>query len=95
MARLLPVEGMLFSGRIGNAVFCCRANGTAYVRQWVRPKDPRTLAQVKRRGKFQEAIDAWKKLPDAEKKKFNDRARFMRRLGYHLFLSEFMSGPIK
>ena len=92
MAKLIPVNGFLLSGRVGNAVYCCRGN-TTYVRQWVRPKDPHTLPQIKRRGRFEAAVADWQQLPEDEKQKYRHRARYMQRTGYNLFLSEALAAP--
>ncbi len=92
MAKIVPTHGFLLSGRFQNGVFCVKANGTGYVRTWVRPKDARTNVQIAQRGRFGAAIAAWKALPEDERKKYRDRARFMGRTGYHLFVGEFIAG---
>ena len=42
MAKIVPTQGFLLSGRFQAGVFCVKANGTGYVRRWVKPKDART-----------------------------------------------------
>jgi len=88
MARVDPVEGWLLSGRVGNAVYCIRPDGSGYVRQWVVPKDPKTPGQLAQRGRFGAAVEAWRKLSEADKERYRNRAARMKRSGYHLFLSE-------
>ena len=89
MARVDPKDGLLLSGRLGDAVYCIRPEGTAYVRKWVKPKDPQTPDQLEQRSRFGAAVEAWRKLPDADKKRYRDRAARMKRTGYHLFVSEY------
>jgi len=81
---------MALTGKVGNAVFCRRGN-TLYVRQWVRPKDRNSLGQLKRRGRFAEAVAAWRALSEAEKDSYRQRGRRQNRTGYNLFVSEQLS----
>jgi hypothetical protein len=89
MAKVLPVSGFFFSGAIGGVVFCKRGNGV-YARAHVRPRDPKTAAQLDERSRFQAAVAAWRALPEPEKTAFRKRAAREGRTGYHLFLAEFL-----
>jgi hypothetical protein len=70
----------------------CTRHGKTYLRKWVKPSDPKTQLQVYRRGKFAEAMAAWKALPRDEKKRYNEMARKKRMNGTNLFVKEFMQG---
>ena len=91
VAKVIPAAGIQLTGRMGNVVFCHRGN-VGFVRKWVRPRDPRTNKQLARRGRFEAAVAAWQELADDDKAKYRKGAEYMRRTGYHLFLSEFMAG---
>ena len=92
MAKAVPVGGFLaLSGRVGSLVFCRRGN-RLFVRQWVRPKDPKSLGQLERRGRFSQAVAAWRALSDEEKDSYRERAKWQSRSGYNLFVSEHLSG---
>jgi hypothetical protein len=92
LAKVVPVAGMLLSGKVGSTVFCVRANGTGYSRAWVKPHDQRSTKQIDRRVRLDQAVQAWRALDDKQKDAYRARARFMRRTGYHLFLSEHLAG---
>ena len=85
IAEMTP-EGLRPRGRIGDTVFYKR-NGKFYSRQYVKPRNPRTPAQVAQRERFKRAHQAWKQLSEFEKAKYRARARYPG-LGYQLFMSE-------
>lgn len=89
MAKVHPVSGFFFSGAIGGVVFCKRGNGV-YARAHVRPRDPKTAAQIDKRRHFQAAVVAWRALPEPDKAALRKRAAREGRTGYHLFLAEFL-----
>lgn len=90
MAKVRPVAGFQLSGAIGGIVFCRRAGGV-YARMHVVPHDPKTPAQVDRRGRFRAAVVAWRALPNSEREAWRKRAARAERTGYHLFLAEFIA----
>ena len=92
MARAAPIAGHVFSGKLGEIVFCKRGN-SVYVRARVVPKNPRSPAQTEGRERFRKAVLAWRALSDPEKKKYQDRAWSQGRTGYNLFLAEVMQAP--
>lgn len=84
------------SGRVGNFVFYMN-NGNAYARRYVVPRNPDTPDQHKRRTRFADAVHAWQKLTDTEKKLWNAKARRRLMSGYNLFISAFCiaDSPLK
>jgi hypothetical protein len=94
LAKVVAVAGVLLSGKVGGTVFCVRANGTGYSRAWVKPRDQKSTAQVDRRVKLNQGVQAWRALDKKQQDAYRERARFMRRTGYHLFLSEYLAGPV-
>lgn len=85
IAEMTP-DGLVPRGRIGDIVFYKR-RGKFYSRRYVKPRNPRTPAQMKQREKFKRAHEAWKQLSEFERAKYRARARFPG-LGYQLFISE-------
>lgn len=57
------------------------------------PGNPRTVPQQANRGKFRDAMDAWKALTPLEKEVWNEKARKKSRYGHHLFISWYMKNP--
>lgn len=62
------------SGKLGGNVFA-RNKGGAYIRQYVMPVDPRTIAQVSARSAFGFASSSYHSLTDAEKANWESFAR--------------------
>ena len=90
MAKVVFPSGMLLTGTLGNLVICRRGR-TTYVRTRVTPNNPRSDAQVEHRGRFKEAVAAWRALSPEDKERFRERALWQQRTGYNLFISEHMS----
>lgn len=81
--------GNRYSGTLGKQVTAVERNGDNFLRTYIIPHDPKTLAQMKQRNKFTEANDAWKALSPEEKHQYNERAKGTKLYGYQLFVSEF------
>ncbi len=79
------------SGRIGDLVYCRRGKGS-YVRVYVKPTNPNSERQQAKRARFKQAVAAWRALSPEQQQAFALRAKPLGRTGYHLFLSEFMTG---
>lgn len=91
MAKVALSGGLILTGKVGNMVICQR-NGKLYARRLVKPADPRTPDQVTQRGRFAQAVAAWRALAEPDKQRYRERARRMSRNGYQLFLAEELAG---
>ena len=91
MAKLLPSSPLALSGRIGDLVFCHRADGSTYVRAHVPPTNRNTPAQRLGRSRFRDAVAAWKSLSPNEKDAYRLRALGKPGSGYNLFVSEWLA----
>ena len=72
MALFFPIHGDL-SGKLGGNVYA-RNKGGAYVRQWVRPTNPKTGAQMAVRAAFGGSASAWSQLSEDLKSAWNQYA---------------------
>lgn len=54
------------------------------------PTNPQTVEQQANRNKFRDGIDSWQALTTLEKSAYNKRASRKGRVGYFLFMSEYM-----
>ncbi len=87
MARItLADEFASLYGRVGDVVII-RRWGRHYMRPYVKPANPDTVAQRERRGAFREAVKAWQSLSELQRQEWNRRARKEERSGYNAFLS--------
>ncbi len=92
MARItLADEFASLYGRVGDVVII-RRWGRHYMRPYVKPANPNTVAQRERRGAFREAVKAWQSLSELQRQEWNRRARREKRSGYNEFLSYRLSG---
>jgi hypothetical protein len=89
MAKVIPGILGVLSGRIGDHVVCRRGK-SVYVRAYVRPKNPKTALQQRKRHGFGAAVAAWRALSEAEKEGYRERAAAEGRTGYNLFISAFL-----
>jgi len=77
------------SGRLGDRVFYTR-NGKIRSRRQVIPHNPRTRKQQAGRSRFADAVRAWRMLHAEARADWRRRAARYRRIGYNLFISEFL-----
>lgn len=62
-----------------------------YVRmRFYRPTNPRTVAQQANRTKFQEAVENWQAMDDAQRAPYKARASRKGRRGRNLYIQEYM-----
>ncbi len=76
-------------GRLGDDIGYV-VRGRQRWRRYVKPSDPRTRRQMRRRRHFARLVSRWHSLTEAEKGRWNDlvrRARRKRTTGFNLFLS--------
>ncbi len=76
-------------GRIGNFVYYS-AYGREYLRVYVKPENPDTVAQKTVRKTFGNAVRSWQSLSGEEKQKHNKKAYRLNLSGYNLYISLFM-----
>jgi len=69
MARFTPILGTL-SGKVSGVVFS-RNKGGSYLKKWVKPTNPRTVAQGAARGAFSVSSATWNALTLAQKSAWN------------------------
>jgi len=79
-------------GKIGNLVIQRTKRGTMYIRKYVIPANPRTLAQQNNRMAFKAGIDRWRTHEKIFHKEYWDKIAKKQRFrdGYRAFLSSFM-----
>jgi hypothetical protein len=63
----------IVSGKVGGSVYA-RNKGGYYVRQWTKPTDPASTAQLQSRGSFGAASALWHGLTDVKKAQWNGYA---------------------
>lgn len=73
MARVVGFINAVLSGKLGGTVYANNKGGS-YVRQYVKPTNPDTVAQISARGSFTSAVSAWHALSDTEKGQWNSYA---------------------
>jgi hypothetical protein len=69
MARANFINAIL-SGKLAGTVYA-RNKGGAYVRQWVKPTDPQTVAQLSARANFASSSSSYHSLTDPQKAQWN------------------------
>ncbi|MCP4147536.1 MAG: hypothetical protein GY757_07280 [bacterium] len=75
-----------FSGKMGNLVFYRRGNAV-YCRKWVKPRDPKSPAQLARRGSFALCVFSWQQLDNKTRKTWRKYGRSKNIPGYNAFIS--------
>lgn len=73
MAKVTGFINAVLSGKLGGTVYANNKGGS-YVRQYIKPTNPNTIAQISARADFTSAISAWHALTDAEKALWNSYA---------------------
>lgn len=69
MAKVQFINAIL-SGKLAGTVYA-RNKAGYYVRNWTKPLDPRTTAQIDNRTQFSNAASAWHSMSEAEKAAWN------------------------
>jgi len=82
--------GTRFRGKLGKQMIASSWRGIPYIREYVKPRNPRTGLQQENRGRFSEAVAAWQRLPLAEQKAYDRKA--VRMTGQNLFIRRFLRG---
>jgi hypothetical protein len=72
VARVTFINAEL-SGKLGGTVYA-RNKGGAYVRQFVKPTNPRSQAQILARQRFKNAVTAWSSLTTSQKSNWSNYA---------------------
>lgn len=80
-AKTLADERLIFSS----------LRGKTYVRRYVKPQDPKTEKQLKRRKLFREAVARWHRLEKEDKDHYDNRAKGRKMSGFNLFISEYLA----
>jgi len=88
--RIRNVLGTRFSGKMGKDVVAVSGKGRVsdYLREYVKPKDPKSELQDQQRGFLRQAVAAWRRLPAGEQVWW-DAAR-IGKSGYNLFVKEYI-----
>ncbi|RLI53581.1 MAG: hypothetical protein DRP09_15370 [Candidatus Thorarchaeota archaeon] len=69
-----PLFSMEASGTIAEGITYSRWRGISYVRQWFKPENPRSEAQVAQRERLTRAVNAWHQETDDVKQQWNEAA---------------------
>lgn len=76
-------------GRLGDEIGYV-VHGRQRWRRYAKPFDPRTRRQRSRRRRFARLVSRWHALDEAEKSRWNDRAKRKPLTGFNLFISSGM-----
>lgn len=86
---LIPCIVESVQGRLGDDVGYV-VNGRQRWRRYVKPANPRTWSQLRRRRHFARLVSRWRAMDEAGRERWNERARLSGRKrfrGFNLFLS--------
>ena len=74
-------------GKCGKKIYSyITKTGNQYVKEYKKPRNPRTPAQQSQRLKYKEAVGMWKALPEPEKEIYRQKAMDLPLTGYNLFI---------
>ena len=73
-------------GKVGNIVFM-PAGDSVVAREWVRPRNPRTAAQVLTRNGFATAAQGWGRLTDAQRADWVRFGQTLSRPGFNVYVA--------
>ncbi len=85
MTRISNIFGTKFSGRIGKEMVAASWKGHAYVRTYAKPPNRNTESQQAARGRFADAVKAWRKLSRIQRLFYDRIAEGMS--GFNLYIS--------
>ncbi len=95
MVKLTEPLSQLKPGEKLEGIVVASWKGIDYARSKGVLRDRKSGQQLALREIFRQAVQAWKKLPEKEKKKYRQRAKKLSMTGYHLFIKEFMDARAK
>ena len=84
-------DGPMLRGKLYDRVYYKR-HGKYYSRRFVKPRDPKTPAQLKQRERFREAHAAWVALTEEQRNSWRKHARDPA-FGFNLFMKKHATGP--
>ena len=84
-----PLFGFEASGSLGTSLTYSRWRGISYARQWFKPQNPRTEAQVTQRTRLTDAVNAWHQESDDVKQQWNEAAPFPL-TGFNYYVKKFI-----
>ncbi len=87
MARIThPLHSLAASGSIGSRLTFSRVKSGGVVKNWSKPTDRKTAAQLAQRAAYQSGIAYWKTLTTAQKLLYNTTAEKEHITGFNLFM---------
>lgn len=91
MARVSgPFLSLAASGTVSKLITASRWKGIAYMREWFKPQNPRTEAQVKQRTRLTKAVASWH-LESAETKALWEQASAGKPVsGFNLYVKRYI-----
>lgn len=95
MVKLTGPLSQLKRGEKHEGIVIASWKGIIYARDKGEWHDRKSEKQLVVREIFSQAVLAWRKLPEKEKKKYRQRAKKFSMTGYHLFIREFMAAHVK
>jgi hypothetical protein len=81
-----PLLSLEAAGALGHGIIFAQNKGRSYVKQWHKPKQPRSDAQVSRRALASFLAQIWSRLSDFQKSYYADLATQRHVAPYHAFL---------
>ncbi len=86
-----PLNSVWARGRCGDKIYSyIGKTGTQYVKEYKKPRNPRTIAQQEQRMKYKEAVGMWRVLPESEKEVYRQKAVNLPMTGYNLFIRSYL-----
>jgi hypothetical protein len=86
--KVWNIFGSKFRGTLGKELVASSWKGKEYLREYVVPRDPKTILQLEHRQIWREAVAAWHALPDEERRSFDREAKGM--TGFNLFVGRYV-----
>jgi hypothetical protein len=87
-----PIILSLFAwGQLGKVVVFDYNRSGNYVRDYVKPYDPKSVKQLAHRAIFAAGMEAWRALPHPTQQEWDGRARKLHMLGMNLYMRSYLN----
>ena len=91
MARVTgPLLSLDASGTVYKTVTFAKWKGRNYCRQWFKPANPRTAAQIAQRALFTAAVASWHETPAEIQAQWDETARIFYISGFNYFVQQYI-----
>src|SRR4030042_1864815 len=91
LSRGLIILSLFAWGQLGKVVVFDYNRSGNYVRDYVKPYDPKSVKQLAHRAIFAAGMEEWSSLPLPPRKAWDDRARKLHMLGMNLYMRSYLN----